>query len=127
MSYISSPPGTPLTSQEVAAIVSLTNLVVTPGGDAITKTSVSPNTFANTSVSGSGGTWYTNEPITLAGDNKTFTLLHAPTSTIFVLGGHQPQVYGVDFTGTINGSNATFAYASAVDPSIISDQYATYL
>lgn len=125
MSYITSP-GTSLTSAELATVVSLTNLLVTPGGDAITKTSVSPNTFANSAVS-AGGTWYTNEAVTLGGDNKTFTLAHPPTSTIFLLGGHQPQVYGVDFTGTINGSNATFVYVTAQDPSITSDQYATYL
>lgn len=126
MSYISAP-GTSLTSAEIAAIVSLTNLAVTPGGDAITKSSISPNTFINSSVSGSGGTWYTNEAVTIGGDSKTFTLAHAPTSTIFLLGGHQPQVYGIDFTGSINGTNATFVYTTAVDPSIITDQYATYL
>lgn len=120
-------PGTSLTSAEIDVIVSLTNLAVTPGGDAITKSSTSPNTFTNTAVSGSGGTWYTNEAVTLGGDKKTFTLLHAPTSTIFLLGGHQPQIYGVDFTGTINGINATFAYVVAQDNSVLSDQYATYL
>lgn len=125
MSYINTP-GTQLTSAEIDTIVSLTNLAVTPGGDAITKSSISPNTFGNSAVTGSG-TWYTNEAVTLGVDNKTFTLLHAPTSTIFLLGGHQPQVYGVDFTGIINGINATFAYATAQDPSITSDQYATYL
>lgn len=126
MSYINSP-GTALTSAEVDVIVSLTNLAVTPGGDAITKSSVSPNTFVNTAVSGSGGTWYTNEALTLDGDKKTFHLAHAPASTIFLLGGHQPQIYGVDFTGTINGINKDFAYATAQDTSVLNDQYATYL
>ncbi len=124
MSYINSP-GTPLTSAEVDVIVSLTNLAVTPGGSALTKSSISPNTFANTATG--GGTWFINELVTIGGDSKTFTLAHAPASTIFLTGGHQPQIYGVDFTGTINGVNKTFAYASAVDASILTDQYATYL
>lgn len=125
MSQISSPPGTALTSQEVAAIVSLTNLVVTPGGEAIVKTSTSPNTFSNASTG--GGTWHQSEVVTLAGDSKTFTLANAPTSVIYLLGGHQPQIYGIDFTGTIDGSNKTFAYVTAVDSSLLTDQYATYL
>src|SRR5665213_2134392 len=122
MSYISSP-GTSLTSSELATVVSLTNLLVTPGGEAVVK--VTGTTFGN--ASSGGGTWYQSEAVTLGGDSKTFTLAHAPTSVIYLLGGHQPQIYGVDFTGTINGSNATFVYATAVDPSIATDQYATYL
>lgn len=125
MSYYNNP-GTQLTQAEIDTIVSLTNLVVTPGGNAVTKTSLSPNTFANASIGGAG-TWYTNEVVTLGGDSKTFTLAHAPVSTIFLLGGHQAQIYGVDFTGTIDGINKTFAYVTAVDSSLLSDQYATYL
>lgn len=126
MSQISSPPGTALTSQEVATISSLTSLVVTPGGEAIAKTSTSPNTFGNVTP-GSDATWHQSEAITLEGDAKTFVLAFAPTSVIYLLGGHQPQIYSVDFTGTINGVNQTFAYVTAVDPSIQADQYATYL
>ena len=103
--------------------MSLTNLVVSPVGEAINKTGAT--TFSNTAAG--GGTWYQSEQVTLAGDDKTFTLAHAPTSVIYLLGGHQPQIYSVDFTGTINGTNKTFAYINAQDASIISDQYATYL
>lgn len=123
MSHIDTP-GTQLTSAEIETIVSLTNLVVTPGSQAVVKTATSPNTFSNAS---SSGTWYQSEAVTLGGDNKTFTLAHAPTSVIYLLGGHQPQIYSIDFTGTIDGVNKTFAYATAVDASLISDQYATYL
>lgn len=114
--------GTVLTTNEVAVIVSLTNLLVTPGGEGVTKNTTT--TFTNTSLG--AGTWYNSEALTIQGDSKTFTLLHAPATTVYLLGGHQPQVYGVDFTGAINGVNTTFKYVNAVDPSIISDQYATY-
>ena len=124
MSYISGT-GTVLTSTEVAVIVSLTNMLVTPGGSAIVKNT--STTFGNASVGGGGGTWYNSEQVTLAGDKKTFTLAHPPTSVVYLLGGHQPQIWGVDFTGTINGVNTTFVYGTAVDPSITSDQYATYM
>ena len=73
-----------------------------------------------------GATWYNGEQITIAGDNKTFTLAHAPTQTIFLYSGHQPQQYGVDFTGTINGVNKIFVYANTLDPFLLSDQFATY-
>lgn len=122
MSYIAGG-GTPLTSAEVAVILALTNLVVTPAGQAIAKTG--STAFGN--VTAGTATWYQSEAVTIsAADSKTFTLLHAPTSVIYLLGGHQPQVYGIDFTGTIDGVNKTFAYTTAVDVSILSDQYATY-
>lgn len=114
--------GTLLTTAEKAVIVSLTNLVVSPSGQAVGKTGTT--TFGN--VASGGGTWTQSEHITLAADNKTFTLATAPSSVIYLLGGHQPQIHGVDFTGTIDGSNKTFVYATAQDASVTSDQYATY-
>jgi len=99
-------------------------LKFTGGGQSVT---ANPDGSVTISIPGGGSTtWYQGEQLTLAGDNKTFTLKNAPTSVLFVWGGHQPQIYGVDFTGTINGSNKTFVYTNAQDPSILSDQYATY-
>jgi hypothetical protein len=74
---------------------------------------------------GGGGTWYVQK-VTLAGDNQTFTLSHAPQSVIFIYSNNQPQIYGTDYTGTINGTNTTFVYTNPVDPSLLSYQYATY-
>lgn len=125
MSYITAVPGTPLTSAEVAIIESLTALLVTPSGQALTK--ATSTTFANAAIGSSTSTWKQSEVVTLLGDRRTFTLGSAPTAVIYLLGGHQPQIYGIDFTGTINGVNKTFVYVSQVDPSIIADQYATYL
>ncbi len=122
MSYISSG-GTPLTTAEINTILSLTNLVVTPAGQAISKTG--STSFGN--VTAGSATWHQSEVVTVSpADHRTFTLAFAPSSVIYLLGGHQPQVYGIDFTGTIDGSNKTFVYASAVDPSLLTDQYATY-
>ncbi len=123
MSYISSPPGTALTTAEIAVIVSLTNLVVSPAGQAVKKTSTTD--FSNAST-GAAPTWYQSEVLILQADRRTFVLQNAPTATVFLLGGHQPQVYGIDFTGTINGVNKTFIYAAQQDASILTDQYATY-
>lgn len=123
MSYIGGV-GTLLTAAEVATILSLTNLVVSPSGQAINKTTATG--FGNTAAGGSG-VWTQSEKLTLAGDGKTFVLANAPTSVIYLLGGHQPQVYSIDFTGAINGVNKTFAYVTAQDASVLNDQYATYL
>ena len=73
----------------------------------------------------SGGAWYV-EKVTLAGDNKTFTLSHSPTSVIFLYSNNQPQIYGTDYTGAINSSNATYVYTVPIDPSLINYQYASY-
>lgn len=115
--------GTLLTTAEIAVVLSLTNLLVSPSGQAVVKTGTT--TFGN-AASGSGGTWTQSEKLTLAADNKTFVLAGAPSSVIYLLGGHQPQIYGVDFTGTINGVNKTFVYGTAQDASVTADQYATY-
>jgi hypothetical protein len=61
---------------------------------------------------GGGATWYLGEQITLGEDNRTFTLNHAPTAKIELLLDRQPQIYGVDFTGDIDGDNKTFAFTS---------------
>lgn len=121
MSYIDSI-GTQLTSSELAVIVSLTSLGITPTNQAVNK--ITSTTFGNAAVGASS--WTVSEQITLAGDRKTFTLLNAPSAVIYLFGGHQPQIWGVDFTGTINGSNKTFVYVAAQDPSLLTDQYATY-
>lgn len=123
MSYIGD--GLQLTSKEVLTVQNLHALAVGGAGQAIVKTGA--ETFTNVTAGGGTTAWTGPEHLTLAGDSKTFILAVAPTAVITLYGGHQPQIYGVDFTGTIDGVNKTFAYVSAVDASIISDQYAIYL
>lgn len=79
------------------------------------------------SSSTSSGTWYLGEHITLAGDNETFVLAHAPTSVVNLYLDRQVQIYSLDFTGTIDGSNKTFAFTSPVDASLLGEVYADYL
>jgi hypothetical protein len=108
-----------LVANNVTTINFTSNLTVTANADGSVTVSASGG-------GGGGATWYQAEQITLAGDNKTFTLAHAPTAVIFLTSGHQPQLYGVDYTGTINGTNKTFVYTNPQDPSVLNDQYATY-
>lgn len=84
-------------------------------------------TLTISSSGGSGGTWYLGEQITLQGDGVTFTLAHAPTAKLEVLLDRQPQIMGVDISGTIDGTNKTFAFTSAPDPSLSNLIYANYL
>lgn len=75
---------------------------------------------------GGSSTWYVGEHVTLAGDGKTLTLLHAPTSVISLTVDRQPQINGLDYTGTIDGTNKTFAFGTAIDPSLLTLIYADY-
>lgn len=84
-------------------------------------------TLTVNSSGGAGGTWYLGEQITLGGDSMSFTLLHAPTAKLEVLLDRQPQIQGVDITGTIDGVNKNFAFTSVVDPSLLTLIYANYL
>lgn len=77
-------------------------------------------------IGGGSSTWYNGEQITLAGDNKTFTLAHAPSSTIFPFVDRQPQIYNLDFTGTINGINKTFVFTVAIPSSLLLLVYSNY-
>lgn len=122
MSQISQ--GNELTSNEIAMIEALAALSTSGAAQAIQKTG--PTSFANVNLSGGAAIWK-YEPITLDGDNKTFHLAQAPASMVFYYSGHQPQLYGLDFTGTINGSNKDFVLGSAQDSSLLSDQYAIYI
>lgn len=81
----------------------------------------------NSTGGGSAGTWYLGEQVTLGGDSESFTLAHAPTAIVELLLDRQPQIYGVDFTGTINGTNKNFAFTSPVDSSLLTLVYANYL
>lgn len=84
-------------------------------------------TLTVNSTGGSAASWHNGEQITLGGDNASFTLANAPTATLEVLLDRQPQILGLDITGTINGTNKNFAFTSAVDPSLASLIYANYL
>lgn len=70
--------------------------------------------------------WTLGEQITLAGDNKTFTLANAPTSILNLTVDRQPQIKGLDYTGTINGVNKTFVFTLSVDASLQTLIYADY-
>lgn len=78
------------------------------------------------STAGPVAPWYLGEQITLDPDKETFTLAHAPTAKLEVLLDRQPQIMGVDITGTIDGVNQTFAFTSAVDDSLLTLVYANY-
>ena len=72
------------------------------------------------------GTWHVGEQITLAGNKMTFTLTFAPSSVINLTVSRQPQINGLDYTGTINGVNKTFVFTSPVDSSLLTSIYADY-
>lgn len=99
-------------------------------GTGITFSSLNKNGVLTLTVNSSGaaaGTWYLGEQITLDVDAVTFHLLHAPTAKLEVLLDRQPQIMGVDISGTIDGVNKDFAFTSAVDPSLFALIYANYL
>ncbi len=76
--------------------------------------------------SGGTPTWYRGEQLTIAGDNVTITLAHAPTAVLHLSVDRQPQITGLDYTGTIDGVNKTFVFTSPVDTSLQSTIYADY-
>lgn len=103
------------------------------GGDTVTAGSnVTITKDANgnkiiSSTGGSGGTWTRGEKITLQGDNRTFTLTNAPSSVINLTVDRQLQLPVVDYTGTINGTNKTFVFVTAItDSSLQALIYADY-
>lgn len=99
-------------------------------GSGITFDYLNKNGVLTLTVNSTGGTpaqWYLGEQITLDVDAMTFHLLHAPTAKLEVLLDRQPQIMGLDITGTIDGANKDFAFTSPVDSSLLADIYANYL
>lgn len=102
------------------------------GGDTVkagANITVTRNQDGTTTISGPApgtATWYRGEKITLAGDSKTFTLTNAPTSVVNLTLDRQLQLAAVDYTGTIDGVNKTFAFVTAVDASLQDIIYADY-
>lgn len=86
-------------------------------------------TLTVNSTGAAPATWHNSEQITLQGDGKTFALANAPTAVIFLYVDRQPQIYVLDYTGNINGTNKTFVFTTlgTPDPSLASQIYATYL
>lgn len=106
-------------------VVNTLNLLA---GDGITFDYLNQNGILTLTINGAtgGGAWTLGEQLTLGVDNKSFTLAHAPTSKLEVLLDRQPQVPGLDITGTINGTNKDFAFVDAVDSSLLTNIYANY-
>lgn len=99
------------------------------GGDTVAAGSgvsiINANGVKTISATGSAA-WTRGEQITLQADSKTFTLSKAPTAVLNLTLDRQIQIPTLDYTGTINGSNKTFAFVSAVDPSLQSLIYGDY-